>query len=133
MYLILSSILKRLRRRYNGHTTQNDHKQHDNHSGHNGHSGFFAPRQAGKVRFRRWARLENLHGCRSFIDNQIDKTFQCKGICETVAFDCMSEADHQAQVPIAFNQGYTLLVKVSIPTRSLFPRVRHVRSYCKDV
>ena len=36
-----------------------------------------------------------------------------------VAFDYVSEADHQEPVPVAFDQGSTLLDKVSIPTESL--------------
>ena len=36
-------------------------------------------------------------------------------------------------VPIAFNQSFTLLVKVSIPTESLLSKIRDVQPCCADI
>ena len=42
--------------------------------------------------------------------------------------------DHEERKPVAFGQGSTLLVEVSIPTgKSLLPRVCQVQPFCVDI
>ena len=44
-----------------------------------------------------------------------------------VAFDCVSEANHQEPLSVVFDQGSTLLIKLLIPTEGgLLPMVRQV-------
>ena len=60
------------------------------------------------------------------LSNHLSALQYCSSTRKTIAFDYVSEVLitwHQELVPVALNWGFTLLVKVSIPTgRGLLPR-----------